>query len=111
MRTEHSEKAMNWKSTILAALAAGLLTGFAAQAQAQSGGTLNIRVNADIRDTEGLNRDANTDTILHHIFETLVGFRDDLTVGPVLAESWETSEDGKTYTFKLREGATFHNGD
>ena len=102
---------MNWKSTILAALTAGLLTGLAVQAQAQSGGTLNIRVNADIRDTEGLNRDANTDTILHHIFETLVGFRDDLTIGPVLAESWETSEDGKTYTFKLREGATFHNGD
>lgn len=101
---------MNWKSTILAALTAGLLTGLAVQAHAQSGGTLNIRVNADIRDTEGLNRDANTDTILHHIFETLVGFRDDLTIGPVLAESWETSEDGKTYTFKLRENAAWSDG-
>ena len=75
------------------------------------GGTLTIRINADLRATDGLNRDANTDTILHHIFETLVAFRDDLTVGPALAESWEVSDDGKTYTFTLREGATFHNGD
>ena len=97
---------MNRIFLISTALAAGLLFGAAAQAS-----TLNIRINADIRGVEGLNRDANTDTVLHHIFETLVGFRDDLTIGPVLAESWTVSDDGKTYTFTLRDGATFHNGD
>jgi ABC-type transport system substrate-binding protein len=32
-------------------------------------------------------------------------------VYPDLAESWEISDDGLEYTFHLREGAKFHNGD
>jgi len=43
------------------------------------------------------------------IFEGLVKFeRGTTNSGPGLAESWEISEDGLQYTFKLRKGVKFH---
>jgi peptide/nickel transport system substrate-binding protein len=72
---------------------------------------LRTRLNADIRSTDpGTNRDANTDGVMAHIVEGLVAFRDDTSIGPMLAESWAISNDGKIYTFHLRQGVKFHNG-
>ncbi len=49
--------------------------------------------------------------ILENVYDTLVvPSADDLTMEPSLAEDWETSEDGLTWTFTLREGVTFHDG-
>ncbi|WP_404401527.1 ABC transporter substrate-binding protein [Pelagibacterium halotolerans] len=45
-----------------------------------------------------------------NIYEALTAIDRDLNVVPGLAESWEVSEDGLTYTFHLREGVTFHDG-
>jgi nickel ABC transporter nickel/metallophore binding protein len=47
---------------------------------------------------------------LSMIYESLVVYNDDGTIGPGLASSWEISADGITYTFHLREGVTFHDG-
>src|SRR5215813_5420808 len=45
------------------------------------------------------------------IFETLVATPDDSTeIVPGLAESWTTSSDGLTWTFKLRKSVRFHDG-
>jgi len=91
-----------------------LLTSFATVGPAWAATANNelvIATSNDIRSINGTGRDAITDSVLHHIYETLVGFRSDLTVGPALADSWKISEDGKVYTFHLRPGAKFHNGD
>ncbi len=44
------------------------------------------------------------------IFSSLVWLDDSGVIVPALAESWTISDDGLIYTFKLREGVTFHNG-
>jgi peptide/nickel transport system substrate-binding protein len=48
--------------------------------------------------------------ILNNVLEGLTFYDDELNLVPWLAESWEQSEDGKTWTFKLRQGVKFHNG-
>lgn len=50
--------------------------------------------------------------IVHYnIFETLTKINSDGSVSPLLAESWEVSPDLKTYTFRLRKGVKFQNGE
>jgi oligopeptide transport system substrate-binding protein len=44
------------------------------------------------------------------VFSGLVSFDPQLNLTPDLAESWDVSDDGMTYTFKLRQNAKFHNG-
>jgi peptide/nickel transport system substrate-binding protein len=48
---------------------------------------------------------------LYNIYETLTKINADGSVSPLLAESWEVSPDLTTYTFRLRKGVTFHNGE
>lgn len=51
------------------------------------------------------------DSVLYsNVFEGLTRFMSDGSVVAGLAESWEISEDGTTYTFALRDGVSFHDG-
>lgn len=45
-----------------------------------------------------------------NLFEGLVRIVEDGTVKPLLAESWDISDDKLTYKFKLHEGVKFHDG-
>lgn len=73
--------------------------------------TLRVRLNSDVRSTDpGVNRDANTDAVVLHLVEGLVAMREDTSIGPLLASKIDIAKDGKTYTFTLRPGVSFHNG-
>ncbi|MBI3709405.1 MAG: ABC transporter substrate-binding protein, partial [Proteobacteria bacterium] len=100
------------RKSLSLAIAGALLAGAAvAQDSPRKGGTLVIALNADIRSVEpGINRDANTDTAIHQMFEGLVAYRTDLSVGPALADAWSVADEGRTYRFVLRDGVRFHNG-
>jgi peptide/nickel transport system substrate-binding protein len=49
--------------------------------------------------------------VLPAIYETLVKYTADGKVEPQLATSWQRSDDGKAYTFQLRKGVKFHDGE
>jgi peptide/nickel transport system substrate-binding protein len=51
-----------------------------------------------------------TQVITSTIYEGLTAIDADLRVVPALAKSWTVSDDGRSYDFQLRPGATFHNG-
>ena len=54
---------------------------------------------------------AIAEVVLYNVFETLTKVNSDGSVSPLLAESWEVSPDLRTYTFKLRRGVKFQNGE
>lgn len=45
---------------------------------------------------------------IHHLYNGLVELDEGLNVKPSIAKSWETSEDGTTITFQLRDDVFFH---
>jgi len=59
----------------------------------------------------GLASDTTSANILFNIMDPLVKLDDDLNPVPYAAESVETSEDGKTVTYTLRDGLKWTNGD
>ena len=57
-----------------------------------------------------ISADLSSHTYIMQIFSGLVRLDDELKLVPDIAESWERSPDGKTYTFHLRQGVKFHGG-
>lgn len=54
---------------------------------------------------------SNAANIIRDLYEGLVGTQPDGTLMPGAAQSWEVGEDGKTYTFHLRQSAKWSNGE
>ncbi|MCU0856135.1 MAG: ABC transporter substrate-binding protein [Rhodobacteraceae bacterium] len=84
-------------------LAAGL-------ASAQTAITLGMQLEPPNLDPTGGAAAAIDEVVYANIFEGLTRYNPDGSVAPALAESWEISEDGSVYTFRLRPGVKFHDG-
>ena len=54
--------------------------------------------------------DGTTIDLLQQVFEGLVAWGEDNKIHGNLAEKWDISPDGKTYTFHIKSGVKFHNG-
>ncbi|HEV7437698.1 MAG TPA: ABC transporter substrate-binding protein [Pseudorhizobium sp.] len=96
------------RATLAVAFALG---GFSALAQTPP----NVLIVGQIAEPKSLDPHAVTATndfrILVNLYDGLVRYKNGtLEVEPALAESWTISEDGRTYTFKLRKGVKFHDG-
>lgn len=91
-------------------LAATLISGVAIGAEA--GGTLNLIVQPEpISLNPGINRLGPATFVGNKIYDSLLGYAsNDIAPAPRLAESWTVSPDGKVYTFTLRSGVTWHDG-
>ena len=53
---------------------------------------------------------SDTEAVMHNVYQGLVNYDKDGAIIPCLASSWEISEDGKVYTFHLRNDVLFHSG-
>jgi len=91
------------------ALALGVSV-LATQALAKSDITIAMQLEPPHLDPTSAAAQAIDSVVYTNIFEGLTRFMGDGSVVPGLAESWEISEDGTVYTFKLRDGVTFHDG-
>lgn len=78
----------------------------------QSGGTLTFgAAGAPAMFDPFYASDGETFRVTHQIFEGLVGIEEGgSALEPELATDWQSSEDGRTWTFTLREGVKFHDG-
>ncbi len=91
-----------------AVLAAALLSGLPAAAEM-------VYHRGNTADPETLDQHKTSTVyeanILRDLYEGLVIYDSTANVVPGVAESWQLSDDGKTYTFRLRADAKWSNGD
>ena len=75
------------------------------------GGTIKVGISQDLDSLDPHTAvSAGTKEVLFNIYEGLVKPDSDGNLVEAVASSYEISDDAKTYTFTLRDGVKFHNG-
>ena len=75
-----------------------------------AGGVLYLWDTGPITLDPAISADMSSHAYIVHIFSGLVRLDHELNIVSDIAENWEKSPDGKTYTFYLRQGVKFHSG-
>jgi oligopeptide transport system substrate-binding protein len=75
-----------------------------------STGVLRLYAREPVTLDPALAGDANSTEFIDKIFSGLVALNDKLEIVPELAQNWDVSQDGKVYTFHLRDGLKFQDG-
>ena len=103
------------RSTLLGGIAVVGLLALSVPSRAdepRNGGSLTIAFKDDVATLDpAIGYDWQNWALIKSVFNTLMDYEPGTTkLRPMLAESYTVSQDGLTYTFKLRPGVTFHNG-
>jgi peptide/nickel transport system substrate-binding protein len=98
-------------SASLLALAVGLAAPSALAQARKDSAVLAMTLEPPGLDPTAGAASAIAEITLYNMFETLTKIHSDSKITGLLAESWTTSPDLKTWTFKLRRDARFHNGE
>lgn len=102
-----------FRMLVLLAASAALALGALAHAQDEPnvGGTLTVGFHSSLEVLDVMGVTATRDEIWQMVFEPLVTMDANLEAVGLLAESWSVSDDGLSWTFDLRQGVTFHDGE
>lgn len=96
---------------LVLAFSAVTMLACSAVAEPVNGGRANVVIQPEPPSLMlGLVQNGPTQMVAGNIYESLLRYDHDLNPMPSLAKSWSVSEDGKTYTFKLQDGVTWHDG-
>ena len=73
--------------------------------------TIVFAPNTDVQSLDPhVQNDTTSEQVVKMLYNTLLKFDENGNVVGDLAESWEVSEDNKTWTFQLKQGVKFHDG-
>jgi len=98
--------------SMIRAFLTSLVLTLLATAMAQPSGTLVVSLASDpVSLFLPRAPDRTAANVSWSLYDSLVWIDDEGELVPALAERWEVSEDGTAYTFHLRRGVVFHNGE
>src|SRR5262247_2486955 len=93
-------------------IAAMMIAATPAFADMKQGGEMTVTFKDDLITLDpAIGYDWKNWSVIKSVFDGLMDYKPGTTeLVPDLAESYTISDDGQTYTFKLRDGIKFHNG-